>query len=51
MFTLNEYGSDTDSTNHNVFLTVISAGRGSYNLIYKLGISVLTLSKATFTAM
>ena len=40
-----------DSTNHKVSFKFILVGRGSYNLIYKLGIEVLTLSKATLTAI
>jgi hypothetical protein len=47
--TLNENGSDMFSTIQNVSFNLKLEGNGSYNLIYKLGKVVLTLSKAILT--
>ena len=49
VFTLKENGSEILSTIQKVSFNLKLEGNGSYNLIYKLGNVVLTLSKATLT--
>ena len=49
--TLNDIGSDTSSTHHNVSFIPYWAGKGSYSFIKILGSVMLSVSNRVFTAI